>query len=313
MAGIMSSDSNRESARRLGALQVAAAGFCFGFLGIFGRLAFDAGLTLGSLLTLRFLLASALLAVGVALFRPRLLMIDFKQLLGCLGLGVLGYAVFASLYFTAIEGVSVALASLLLYTFPVWVAIGAHFGFKERLTKRQWAALPLTAAGLAFLVGGNVLGDLQGSSHGSVQGHSTFAIACGLGSALSYATYILVSSRIQASVHPLTSGIYVMLAAAIGLWVIHQPDASSWLELDAKQISVVFGLAFVSTVLPLTLFLSGLQKLGNTQASLLSTVEPVTAALLGAVILGETLGLRELVGGATILVALAASTLDRRA
>ena len=133
-------------------MQLAAAGFGFGFLGIFGKLAFRSGLTVGELLTLRFLVAAILLGGFLFAFARHRLRIDLRQFIICAVLGILGYAVFASLYFKAIEGVSVALASLLLYTYPVMVILGARFLFKERLSKAQWLAMPVAIGGLALLL-----------------------------------------------------------------------------------------------------------------------------------------------------------------
>ncbi len=70
---------------------------------------------------------------------------------------------------------------------------------------------------------------------------------------------------------------------------------------------IIVGIAIVCTIAPLFLFLSGLQKLGNTQASLLSLLEPVTAAVMGALILHEGIGPQLIIGGLIVLVGLAVS------
>ena len=118
--------------RTLGILQVTTSGICFGFLGIFGKLASRHDISIGELLSFRFLAAGCLLFVLLALFSPRRLKVSLKELLICAGLGILGYAVFSTLYFYAIHGVSVATASLLLYTYPAWVVLGAALLFRER-------------------------------------------------------------------------------------------------------------------------------------------------------------------------------------
>lgn len=291
------------SNRKRGVIEIAAAGFCFGFLGIFGRLATRNDLSLGELLSYRFLMASGLLALALAVVDRRKLAISARQLTICAGLGILGYAIFATLYFTAINGVSVAMASLLLYTYPALVAIGARVMFKEKLSRAQSFALPVALAGLLFLLGGPGAWDAPATNH--------LAIAAGLGSALAYALYILASSRLQRSIDPLTSGTYVMLFAGLGLLVFHRPDLARLPHLTWAQVLVIAGIAVVCTILPLVLFLSGLQKLGNNEASLLSTIEPLTAAAMGGLILGEVLAPREWVGGALVIAALVITALKR--
>jgi DME family drug/metabolite transporter len=281
----------------IGRIQVALAGFCFGFLGIFGKLAFQRGIQVGELLTLRFGAAAAVLFFAMLVARPKLLKISFREIVVCAALGCLGYAVFATLYFSAIEGLSVALASLLLYTFPIMVSLGAHFLFKERLTKAQWIAIPVTTIGLVILL----------SNGNSVEVRSPFAIAAGLGSALCYSIYILASSKLQKSIDPLTSALYVIAFAALALASIQRPSLAHVISFGLEEWLIVLGIAIICTVAPLFLFLSGLQKLGNTQASLFSLIEPVTAAVMGAFFLHEPIGTQLIVGGALVLAGLSIS------
>jgi drug/metabolite transporter (DMT)-like permease len=287
------------SRRRRGIIEITLSGICFGFLGIFGKLAYRNDLTIGELLTLRFALAAIILASVLAAFSPQRLRVSLRQLVICAGLGILGYAIFASFYFRALEGTSVALASLLLYTYPVIVVLGSRFLLNESLSRGQLIALPASGIGLMLLLS-------QGSFDHS---YDPWAIAAGLASALCYAAYILVSSRLQKTIDPLTSGLYVILFAALGLFIIHQPNLGRALSFDLLRVSLVLGIALICTVLPLVLFLSGLQRLSNTEASLLSTVEPLTASLAGIVILGEELTINETVGGLLILTALIATSL----
>lgn len=294
------------SKRILGIFQIAISGVCFGFLGIFGKLAFQNGLSIGELLSYRFFAAAILMAIGLAIFSRRRLKITSRDLAVCAALGIFGYAVFSSFYFYAISGVSVAMASLLLYTYPVLVALGSRFAFNQKLTRAQWIALPLALTGLFVLLSGDLASPYAGSSPRAL------AVGSGLAAALCYAGYILVSSRYQRAIDPLTSGFYVMLFAAIALFVFHRPELIRLARFNPTQVLVISGIALICTVAPLVLFLSGLQKLGNTEASLLSTIEPVTAALLGARLLHETLTINEWLGGGIVLTALVTTVLGSK-
>lgn len=285
--------------RTLGIIQIAVSGLAFGFLGLFGKLAFRNGLSVGELLCYRFSMATLMMALGLALVSRRRLLIAKHQLFICAGLGIFGYAVFSSFYFAAIEGVSVAMAALLLYTYPVLVAVGARLFFKQRLTRAQLLALPLALVGLAVLLGREL----------SLEDARLVPIACGLAAALCYSAYILVSSRYQGAIDPLTSAFYVMLFATVGLFIFHHPDVSRVMRFDVVKLGLISGIALICTVTPLVLFLSGLQKLGNTEASLLSTVEPITAAMIGSLLLNEVLTANEWIGGAIVLIALVITVL----
>ena len=284
--------------RSLGVAQIAISGFTFGFLGVFGKLAYRYGLTIGELLSYRFLVASLIMALGLGVFARSKLRIGLKDLYMCAGLGLFGYAVFSTFYFASIKGVSVAMASLLLYTYPMLVAVGSRIFFGTRLTRAQLLAVPLAFVGLIVLLGGDIL---NGVADGK-----WLAVGAGLAAATCYSGYILVSSRYQKSIDPLMSGFYVMVFAAFGLFSFHQPGLAMK---TPPQLLIILGIAVVCTVTPLVLFLSGLQKLGTTEASLLSTIEPVTAAVVGSLILGEHLTWNVWLGGAIVLAALVTTVL----
>lgn len=286
-----------ETRRLRGVFEIALSGFGFGFLGVFGKLLFASGLTIGELLAFRFLLAALFLFAGLLLGARHRLRLSLKQIGICALLGILGYAVFSTLYFRALQGVSVALASMLLYTYPVMVTLGVRFIFSEPLSRAQWLALPLTITGLLIL--------LNGEAHIS----SYWAVTAGLGAALCYTIYILASSRLQADIDPLSSGFYVIGFAGLGHLAFHHPDLSHIMHLTVSQWLWIAGIALVSTVGPMVLFLSGLQKIGNAQASLISTMEPLTAAVAGAMLFGEKLTVLQLIGGVLILASLAITAL----
>lgn len=275
----------------LGAAQVIAAGIGFGFLGIFGKLAFAEGVAVGELLTWRFATAALVLGIALAIANPRLLRINRQQFLVCAALGTFGYAVFSTLYFTAVEGVSVSLASLLLYTFPVLVTIGARVFLNESVRPIQWLALPAAAIGLVALLWGDI------------EVRSWYAVACGLGAATCYALYILASRRWQDTISPLTSGFYVIVFSTFALFLFHRPDPSRLAEFSPQAWGAITGLAVISTIGPMILFLSGLQRMSAASASILSTIEPVTATTLSALIFHEPLGLGHFIGGLGILSA----------
>jgi drug/metabolite transporter (DMT)-like permease len=286
--------------RALGFFYVLLAGVGFGFLGIFGRLAFQSGLSVGELLTWRFSTAAALLWLGLFFFRPRLLLMPLKQILISCALGTCGYAVFSTLYFKAIEGISVPLAALLLFTFPIFVNLGAHFILKQRMTRNQTLSLILACLGLGILLWGPMFVN------------SKSAVLYGLGSAVVYAIYVLVSGQIQQNVKPLTSSLYVITAAAVTLFYYHHPDPSRILDFNSHQLTCILGLAVISTIGPLTFFLAGLQRLPSSQASIIGMIEPVVASIAAGYFLGEHLTNFQLVGAVVVIAALVLNALEKR-
>jgi drug/metabolite transporter (DMT)-like permease len=285
--------------RALGFFYVLLAGIGFGFLGIFGRLALQSGMSVGELLTWRFSAAAILLWLGLAIFKPRLLRLPPKQILISCALGAGGYAVFSTLYFMSIEGISVPLAALLLFTFPLFVSLGSHFILKERMSSTQSFSLLLATIGLGILLWGPLFV------------HSKMAVLYGLGAALTYSIYVLVSGKVQTQVPPLSSSLYVITAAAIALYFYHHPSIENLRSFNTLQLTCILGLATISTIGPLTLFLAGLQRLPSAQASIIVMIEPVIAAFAAGLILGEHLQNTQLFGAVLVLAALAINALAK--
>lgn len=276
----------------VGFIYVLLAGIGFGFLGIFARLAYQRGLNVGDILVWRFVLASVILWVSLLIYKPSLVRISLRQFFISVGLGSLGYAVFSTLYFMSIRGISVSLAALLLFTFPIFVNIGAHFFLNEKLKRLQVISLLLACAGIGILVWGPLFVD------------SIRFVFYALGAAVAYAIYVLVSGRYQRGVQPITSSLYVITSAAVTLFLFHTPSVAKMYGFGFDEFFIIFGLATLCTVGPLTFFLSGLQRLSSSKASIVVMIEPVVAAIAGWVVLQERLSSLQMAGAALVIVAL---------
>lgn len=276
----------------VGFIYVLLAGIGFGFLGIFGRLGFQRGLSVGEILTWRFLLAAIILWTYLFLFKRKLIFLSKKQILVSSALGVFGYSLFSTLYFMSIQGISISLAALLLFTFPIFVNIGAYFFLKEKMSIKQLISLILATVGIATLVWGPLFIN------------SFSAVIFALLAAVSYAIYVLVSGSFQQGVEPLSSSLYVISSAAIALFLFHQPSVNRLVNFSIQEYLLFFGLATVCTVAPLTLFLAGLQRLSSSKASLVVMIEPVVAAVAAWIILDEVLTMSQTAGALLVLISL---------
>ncbi|HET9241784.1 MAG TPA: DMT family transporter [Oligoflexus sp.] len=278
--------------RRLGIQQVIASGLCFGCLGLFGKLLYEHGATAGELLALRFTFAALMLFGWHALRDPRRLILPWRQLLSCALLGVFGYALFAWCFFSALGGLSASLSVLLLYTYPVMVTIGARFLFQEKIPRQKLWALPLVLVGTVALVWGEI----------AVEKASALVFA--LCAALFYSLYILLSSRLLRKVPADISVPYIQTFAALILSLLFVHDLERVQMLWTNAWWIILSIAFIGTVLAMSLFLAGLQKLQNWEVALLSTTEPLSGVLLASLFLGERLTPSQVLGGIGILLGL---------
>lgn len=289
------------SSRALGILQILASGFCFGFLGLFGKFAYAHGLTPGEFLSFRFLGAAAVIGLWLALAKPGSLRLDRSVIGKSLLLGILGYAVFSSCFFQALTGLSVSLTVLLLYTYPIFVTLGARLFLNERIERTGVWALPLALLGLILLVAN----DLR-VEHAS-------ALLFGLGSAIFYSVYILLARLWLKAVDPFAAIFYIQAGAGGVLGLLHLRDLPHSAALATTAALPLLGAVVISTVLAMGLFLAGLAKLPSSQASILSTAEPITGILVAALILGERLTHPQALGGALVLTALVLISRDKTA
>src|SRR3954470_16258106 len=166
--------------RSSGTLLCLGSGAAFGAMGIFGKLVYGEGATVGTLLATRFVMAAALFWVGVFASGAagQLRELARRDIAIALGLGAFGYSLQAGCYFVALERVDASLLSLLLYTFPAIVAVAAVALGREHMTRRRLAALALALGGLVLVLAGAGTGALN-----------PLGAALGLAAALVYSTY----------------------------------------------------------------------------------------------------------------------------
>jgi drug/metabolite transporter (DMT)-like permease len=275
------------------------SGAAFGAMAIFGKLAYENGANVGTLLTVRFGLAAALFWMLVVAGRAvvtELRALAPRDVALALGLGAAGYSLQAGCYFLALERIDASLLSLLLYTFPAIVTGAAVVLGRERLNSRRVVALSLASAGLVLVLAGAGAGRLD-----------ALGAALALGAAVVYSTYILVSDGVAARVRPALLSALVCTGAALSLTV-----STSVLgelrpgELTGAGWGWLACMAVVSTVVAVGLFFAGLRRVGPTTASILATVEPIVTVLLAFAVFGERLGPVQLLGGALVVAAVLA-------
>lgn len=285
-------------ARALGILFCVASAAFFGAMGIFGKLAYEQGVSVGTLLSIRFALAAAvfwMVLVGSGRLRS-LRALPRRDVVLAVALGAVGYAAQAGAYFASLKRLDASLLSLLLYTFPVMVALAAAALGRERLTGRVAVALTLASFGGVLVLGGAPSGALD-----------PLGTALALIAALVYSAYILTSAPVSSRLDPLVLSTLVATGAAFTLTVAGVVDG----DLSPAAVSLegygwLVAIAVVSTVGAITLFFAGLSRVGPTTASIVSTFEPVTAIALAAAVFGESLSAIQLLGAALVLSAVVA-------
>ncbi len=285
--------------RLQGYLAIVASAIGFATLAIFGRWAVADGVNTNSLLFLRF--TTAAVVMGAICFARREPLPASRSLWPLVGMGAIGYVGQATCYLTALQFASAGLVALLLYLYPVLVAALSVIFLRERLTWPRVLALALALAGVA-LTAGPVTGEWRG-------------VALALGAAAIYSVYIIVGDRVlaagsPAAVSPWMSSAVIFAAAGLMAGALMLIGGVAFPRTPAGW-GAMAGIVALATLVPVSLFLYGVSRIGATNAALLSTLEPIVTTLLAAWAFNERLGALTLVGGGLILLATVVIVLGR--
>ena len=196
------------------------------------------------------------------------------------------------LLFQAYKYTTVSVATLSYYFAPVIVTLACPILFKEKLGAKQWICFAMSTLGIVLITG---IGDLSaGSNH-------FLGIAFGLGAACLYATVILINKFIRQveGIHrtflQLVAAVMVLLPYVLCTGGIHLEVLSStgWVYL------VLVGV--VHSCIAYCLYFSSLKEIPGQKAAILSYIDPLVAVVLSVTVLGEPMGLWQIIGGVLIL------------
>jgi len=281
------SNSSASEARGLGLVVVST--LAYGVQPIFGKIAYAAGVEPLSLLAWRYLIASALLSLIERGPRPPL---GERLRLWAIGSIFVGNSV---AYFVALRQLPASVNELLMFTYPVLVALLAALSGVERLTWRSLLAALAAFAGCALTTGGFRLS----------AGLPARGVAWALAAAVIYALYVVVSSRFGGGASARTLVLHLTQAAALICSVVALAGPGLALPLDPRAWLSVIAIAVVSTVVAMIAFLAGMAIVGPSRASVLSSLEVLVALALAFLLLGERLTLPQWAGAALIVGAVA--------
>jgi drug/metabolite transporter, DME family len=277
-----------------GILIILLAAVLWGTVGVTTRGVFTLSET--TALTVAFLrLALALPALGgtaFALLGRRTLSAKPRALAQMAVIGVM-LAIYQLCYFGAIQRVGVAVATLVtLCAAPVIVALVSTLFLGERLTGRLLLAAGLAISGTLLLIS-----PAEGAS-GSEE--TALGLLLALGSATGYALVAIVSRLIARAAHPLTSMTVGFAVGAVALLPAVLLEGASFAFSPAAWALLLY-LGIVPSALAYVLFTLGMRTTVATVASLVTLIEPLTAALLAWLLFGEQLGSLALVGAGLLL------------
>lgn len=282
--------------KTLSIILVLTAGCMWGCMGLLVRPLNGIGLVTMDICFLRGFVTFTVMLAGLLLFDRNALKIKLRDIWCFIGTGALSVSFFNFCYFKTITLTSLSVAAVLLYTAPAFVMIMSFFLFKENMTKRKVAALIVAFVG-CVLVSGIVTGGGDLNAKG---------ILVGLGAGFGYALYSIFSRyALQRGYNSITITFYTFLFAT--LCTIFLVDVSSIFNIveTNPQIGVygAFMILFV-TLFPYLCYTKGLSGMENGTASVIASVEPVMATVLGILIYKEEMTIVNAFGMILVLVSI---------
>lgn len=284
-------------------IYIVLAGSLWGIISIFIQVLNSLGFASMQCVAIRAFFTALILLIYLLIVEPKKLKIKIKDIKYFIGTGIFSIVLFNFCYFESIDLIGgAAIPALLLYTAPIFVMILSAILFYEKITGKKLVALVLTFIGLGF-----VTGAFTGKQEVSIG-----AFILGLGSGFGYALYSIFGKLVTDKYDAVTITFYTFLIAAIGSipfsGVVNHMD----MLINARGMIASLGLAFFSTVLPFLLYTKGLKGIEAGKASILATVEPFVAAIVGVVVFHEIFTVSKVIGMVLIVVAIVYLNVKKR-
>jgi len=312
---------DRRTALGVGLVVVSAVGYGSG--SVLAAPIYATGVDWLTLVAWRFLIGAALGWIWVAIspsHRAAIRRLSRRQLTVALALGAL-FTGNAGTYYASLESVPAALAGVLVYTYPVIVAV-LSLRFATRLPgRRPWIALGLAIVGSVLALGG-----IDVRSAPPVSG-----LLLVWASALIYSVWIILSARLSGERRHQLGAEAAAATSSVG-------DAAVTTAVMMTATAVVFSLAavatgrsidprtipadawpllalvgFLASFLAIQTFYAGTRRIGAAKAALISTIEPLIIVVLAWLLLGQRLAPIQLAGAALILAGVVIAQTSPRA
>lgn len=272
-------------------LCILAGASLWGMIGLWNRGLMAGGFSSYSIVAVRNIGGMALLLLYFAGKDRSVFRVERRHLKYFFGTGVISVVLFTLCYFSCQAVCSLSVASVLLYTAPAFVVLLSALIWKEPVTRRKLTALGLTIVGCAC-----VTGLFSGSLTVTAGG-----VLLGVGAGFFYALYSIFGRFALSHYSPMTVTVWTFIFCGAGSVCILRPQELMTGLAQPEMWGLIAGLVVCSTVVPYLLYNRGLARVEAGKASILASVEPVVASLVGAVGFGEPMSALTAVGVVCVL------------
>lgn len=273
---------------------VLTAGICWGFMGLFTRTLASMGVGSEGAIFIRCCVAAVLFGITMLIKEPSGFKIKPGDIWCFIGSGIISLLFFTFCYFNAISLMSLSAAAILLYIAPAVVTLLSVFLFKEKLTFIKILSVILAFIGCSLVSG--IAGGIVITPKG---------LLFGLGSGVGYALYTIFSRfALERGYSSNTINFYSCLLAAAGAFIIWRPvNETAVMFSSVSRFGFCILTGIITCFVPYLLYTYSLTGLENGKASVIASIEPVVASMVGIMVFHEKMDIFSAAGVVLVLSA----------
>ena len=273
--------------------EIFTAGLLWGGVGIFVNKLLSLGADENLISILR--MSSAFLIMFMAgsfKFGRNILIRDKKILFTCMLFGIICHGLFNICYSSSIKLNGMGTACVLMYSAPVFTALGSLIIFHEKFSGLKILSLIINISGcILTAVGGNILNFSMNIT----------GLLYGLGSGFCYGMAAVIGRIAGEKTNILLVSLYSYLAGMIFLLIFTRPE----FKINSEILLTGFLYGLIPTCLAYLFYYRGLKKIKNTsQVPVIASIEPVTALILGYALYYENIGAVNIFGVILVFISI---------
>ncbi len=236
---------------------------------------------------------------------PKVLKIDLKVAIVCFFYGVFAYAIGFVAYGISVERIPVAVATVLMFMSPIWVALLGVLGFKERLKKETIGTIIICIVGASLVA--NVF-----ASNGNLD---PLGIFMGLLNGFGVALQIMIPRYFAKKYERDTMLVYGFLGAAVALaFLTDFSTIATSLSSEAALTNIMnlLGIGILCTMVANVSFVKATLYINTTTCSILSALEVVVGAAVGLLLYNENMTALQVLGAIIVVIGSLGPTIFKR-
>ncbi len=288
-----------------GIILAVTAAIMWGIMGIFVRGLGEVGYTSYDISFLRCALAGVAFFLFTMATNPKVLKIDLKVAIVCFFYGVFAYAIGFVAYGISVERIPVAVATVLMFMSPIWVALLGVLVFKERLKKETIGTIIICIVGASLVA--NVF-----ASNGNLD---PLGIFMGLLNGFGVALQIMIPRYFAKKYERDTMLVYGFLGAAVALaFLTDFSTIATSLSSEAALTNIMnlLGIGILCTMVANVSFVKATLYINTTTCSILSALEVVVGAAVGLLLYNENMTALQVLGAIIVVIGSLGPTIFKR-